>query len=235
MSNPEEANEHKWYHSPESNFYITPLEPYTARFIQFAALQQLGYPVEIQQLSVDEVPDWADDWCEWEKTQYPAWFRPITLNQDFDKFIDATDCPGDAFRSDEGLDDRLFHHPVQVVHLVDDADIGTLSRDLSRIEADQTSRWIQVPEDMDISLEEILKRSILASFGRWLGLFQEGAPFSEYRLPSADDMTLYGELKRDGVKPYSPEDMLGFMLHYYETVEKLYPEFAAHKTKPHHA
>lgn len=228
----EPVEELSWLHSPETLSYVFPIDPYHDRLIQFIALKQLGYPVNIERFTSSELPEqWRKDECQdWEMTHFPSWARPVA-DQEFDKFIDDPDVPGDMFgKFGEELSDQLYEHPMKLVSAVDYGPPNELADKLREFREKGKIPHFDYSRDKNLLNETLLERCFMASMERFLSMLLQGFPFTEYMIPAPEDIQLYTELVRKGQRPVSPEELGALMMDYYQFVEELVPEFRAFKS-----
>ena len=223
--------------TPENNYYLIPLDPYNDRMIQFIALKQLGYPVELQVIPANQLPTDSgysdtDDWGSWHRSQFQKFVRPIVNDPEFEKFIMDPDCPGDIVYTDERFD-RIWQHPSLLASRVD--------YDSAHMNAFYLFQMIKNPdreknsysdssEGEALVTTELLERCFIASYERYMWKLRSGYPLSEFDIPKAEDTILYGSLVQKGKRPINPEDLGGLMIDLYRLVEKIVPEFLEFKS-----
>lgn len=218
---------------PESNCYTSPLEPYNDRVIQFTALKQMGYPVDLQQVPVGEFPDdfFTVNEMEWERDNYPVWVRPIVHDPGFEEFIEDPDVPGDCIRSDDEEIDRLLQdHPIKLIYQIDTADVHMLAYDVDCFEKGEL-RFLRDGGN-GILTRDLLIGCFMAALERYADRKSRGYGYwrdDGWSAVSVDDFIRHNIYQRQGFRPTSPEQLGALAIDYYELAEQAQPKILKFK------
>lgn len=217
---------------PVGDVYTSPLEPYNERVIQFSALKQMGYPVELQQLAVDELPNDFFSWQEeWQRDDFPVWVRPQVFEPGFEHFIEDLDVPGDMIRSDdEELDERISDHPVKLIWHVDNADVHMLGYDIDCFEKNE----LQYLKDSGTGIltRDLLVGCYMTALERYTDWKSRGHVYwrdTSWAAVTVDDYIRHNLYQRLGFRPASPEQLGALAIDYYKLAEQAQPDMLKFK------
>lgn len=219
------------YFTEDSNFYAGPLEPYNDRFIQFTALKQLGYPVGIQQVPVEEFPEEFFQDMEWERDNYPMWFRPLVHDPNFVDWIECPDVPGDAITSDDQeVDDLLGNHPTKLITQVDVCGVHMLGYDIDCFDKDEL-RFLHDTGN-GLLTRDLLIGCFMTALERYADRKARG--YQDWRDNSwsavtVDDFIKHKIFEMQGFRPVSPEQLGAVAMDYYQFAEQVRPELLEFK------
>lgn len=221
--------------NPESNLYIMPLDPYDERLIQFTALKQMGYPVDIQQISVEGLSEdiFVYKEMEWERDNYPTWVRPIVNLAAFETYIDNLDYPGDGYADDEVLSELLENHPVKLVHKIDFAYVHMLAYELETYEKNDL-QFLSDP-GTGILTKDFFVGCFMAALERYVDRRARGYEYwfdETWQAVTVDDFIRHNTYKLQGFRPVSPEQLGAIVMNYYELVERIQPDILQFKSTP---
>ncbi len=219
--------------SAESNRNIIPFDPYDGRIIQFTALRQLGYPVRIDSVEMnnDQLALLYPEDEIWQRLveRYSEFVRPVVTNTAFERFIEDLDALGFAFEEyDPAIAEQLNHHPMELVNHVDSFHISEIMNMLYDLRSTETKSETHTALQSGILTESLLERCYVAAFER----AHQDPVYGDllvYMSPTDEELQLLRELIDKKQKPVSPEELGGLMTDYYRQVETLVPEFRSFK------
>ncbi len=227
----------KRYFDPESESIInaSPLDPYEDRVIQFAVLKQMGYPVDLQRIPVEDLPEdfFLRNEAEWERDNFPMWARPVVHDSGFERFIECLDVPGDRITSDdEELNEQLWGHPVKLIWEVDSADAHMLAYYIDCFENDR----LRYVSDVDGGLltRDLLIGCFMAALERYADRRARG--YQSWRdtttaAVTTDDFVRHKIYEMEGFRPASPEQLGALVMDYYKLAERADPEILQFKDR----
>lgn len=219
---------------PEGNFYNIPLDPYNDRLVQFTALKQMGYPVDLVLVPVEDFPDgyFTRNEMEWERDNFPVWARPVVHVTGFEEFIEDPDVPGDCITSnDEELNRLLGNHPVQLVNLVDFGAVRSLA---NAIKSFNKYDLISL-EDSGTGLltRDLLISCYMVALERYVDWKARGYQHwqDEYRdmVVTTSDFIRHKTFELQGYRAASPEQLGALALDNYELAERAQPAILEYK------
>lgn len=232
--------EKHWF-TPENNACSVPLDPYNDRIIQFTALMQMGYPVEILKVPVADFPDdfFVHNETGWQRDNFPVWARPITYTSDFERYIEAPDSPGELIRSNDGvMNERLENHPMRHASHVDIADVSLLTDFIDRFEPERTPLAPRNgPEDtLELLTKEVLIGCFMAALERYVdwkargyqGWWQDNG----IAAVTVDHFIRHRAYGLQGYRPITPEQLTAVAIDYYRLAEQVQPDMLRFKTPP---
>jgi hypothetical protein len=223
---------------PGDLIYLSVVDPYEDRLHQFAALKQLGYPVDILEPTEAQVSDFletVDDEgrAEWALQHGFKLFLPVVLDEGFVRYVGAPDALTEVF-DEELLGTMGDSHPADLANEIDDADTRMLAHYIDQFQTEGKLRYYVDPTpDGRLITVEFLEECFVAAHERLQAMTTANHPYFRalhHNKPQAEHR-LYAELIGRGVRPVSPERIGGLFFDLYRRAAELEPEFAAFRLR----
>ncbi|MDB5175919.1 MAG: hypothetical protein JWM81_777 [Candidatus Saccharibacteria bacterium] len=218
--------------------FLSVVDPYVGLLHEFAALKQLGYPVDMLEPNEAQVSEFLatlndEGHAEWALQHGFKLFLPVVLDEGFVRYVGAIDALTEVFDLElvGALGDS---HPVDLADKIDAADTGMLAHYIDQFQTEGKLPYCADPTpDGRLITAEFLEECFVAAYERLQAMTAANHPYfraPRHNKPQAE-RNLYAELVGRGVRPVSPERIGGLFFDLYRRAGELEPEFAAFRQR----
>lgn len=219
---PTPKNTYQLY-DPESWDMVFPYDDYNETRISFLALRDMGYPVELEGIHREDVPQHIleeSSAAYYELHGSTQWVRPVVLHPDFEEWLESFTAPGTMINVGAEAQDHLRNHPAILLEQVDNSAFEEITEALCRLERDGSGIYPIVDT-------EFLERCLLAAFERF-----STAPKPVSRMIARYAHERFERATAKGLSPITPNELGELVKDYYGLVELLRPDILRFKGDP---